>query len=178
LSRGARVLDLYCYAGGFAIAAAQAGADQVLALDRSEAALALAARSAELNGVGERCRFQRADAFGEVSRLGAQGERFDVVIADPPAFVKSKKDLGPGLRGYRKLARLAATLVAPGGLLFIASCSHNVEPPDFAEAVRRGLEDAGRSGRILRSAGAAPDHPVHPWLPESAYLKAQALVLD
>ncbi|HJT08523.1 MAG TPA: class I SAM-dependent rRNA methyltransferase [Stellaceae bacterium] len=178
LSQGARVLDLYCYAGGFAIAAAQAGADQVLALDRSEAALALAARSAEMNGVGARCRFQRADAFGEVSRLGAQGERFDVVIADPPAFVKSKKDLGPGLRGYRKLARLAATLVAPGGLLFIASCSHNVEPPDFAEAVRRGLEDAGRSGRILRSAGAAPDHPVHPWLPESAYLKAQALALD
>lgn len=178
LSQGARVLDLYCYAGGFAVAAAQAGADQVLALDRSEAALALAARAAEMNGVGERCRFQRADAFGEVSRLGAQGERFDVVIADPPAFVKSKKDLGPGLRGYRKLARLAATLVQPSGLLFIASCSHNVEPPDFAEAVRRGLEDAGRSGRILRSAGAAPDHPVHPWLPESAYLKAQALVLD
>ncbi|HKW55018.1 MAG TPA: class I SAM-dependent rRNA methyltransferase [Stellaceae bacterium] len=178
LSTGARVLDLYCYAGGFAIAAAQAGADAVLALDRSESALALAAQSAEINGVGERCRFQRADAFGELSRLVAQGERFDVVIADPPAFVKSKKDLGPGLRGYRKLARLSATLVAQGGVLFIASCSHNVEPPDFAEAVRRGLEDAGRSGRILRSAGAAPDHPVHPWLPESAYLKAQALVLD
>ena len=178
LSRGARVLDLYCYAGGFAIAAAQAGAAQVLALDRSEAALALAARAADMNGVGERCRFQRADAFGEVSRLGSSGERFDVVIADPPAFVKSKKDLGPGLRGYRKLARLAATLVNPGGVLFIASCSHNVEPPDFAEAVRRGLEDAGRGGRILRSAGAAPDHPVHPWLPESAYLKAQTLVLD
>ncbi len=178
LSAGARVLDLYCYAGGFAIAAAQAGADAVLALDRSEPALALAAASAELNGVGRRCRFQRADAFGELSRLVAAGERFDVVIADPPAFVKSKKDLGPGLRGYRKLARLAATLVERGGVLFIASCSHNVEPPDFAEAVRRGLEDAGRSGRILRSAGAAPDHPVHPWLPESAYLKAQALVLD
>jgi 23S rRNA (cytosine1962-C5)-methyltransferase len=178
LSAGARVLDLYCYAGGFAVAAALAGADAVVALDRSEPALALAAQSAELNGVGERCRFQRADAFGEVSRLVATGERFDVVIADPPAFVKSKKDLGPGLRGYRKLARLAATLVAPGGVLFIASCSHNVEPPDFAEAVRRGLEDAGRSGRILRSSGAAPDHPVHPWLPESAYLKAQALVLD
>ena len=178
LSRGARVLDLYCYAGGFAIAAAQAGAAQVLALDRSEAALALAARAADMNGVGERCRFQRADAFGEVSRLGSSGERFDVVIADPPAFVKSKKDLGPGLRGYRKLARLAATLVNPGGVLFIASCSHNVEPPDFAEAVRRGLEDAGRGGRILRSAGAATDHPVHPWLPESAYLKAQVLLLD
>jgi 23S rRNA (cytosine1962-C5)-methyltransferase len=178
LCAGARVLDLYCYAGGFAVQAALAGADAVLALDRSEPALALAAASAGLNGVGQRCRFERADAFGELARLVAAGERFDAVIADPPAFVKSKKDLGPGLRGYRKLARLTATLVAPGGLLFIASCSHNVEPGEFAEAVRRGLEDAGRGGRVLRSAGAAPDHPVHPWLPESAYLKSQTLVLD
>jgi 23S rRNA (cytosine1962-C5)-methyltransferase len=178
LCAGARVLDLYCYTGGFAVQAAMGGADAVLALDGSEPALSLAAQAAELNGVGERCRFQHADAFGELVRLGAAGERFDVVIADPPAFVKSKKDLGPGLRGYRKLARLAASLVAPAGVLFIASCSHNVEPPDFAEAVRRGLEDAGRSGRILLSSGAAPDHPVHPWLPESAYLKAQVLVLD
>jgi 23S rRNA (cytosine1962-C5)-methyltransferase len=178
LAAGARVLDLYCYTGGFAVAAARAGADAVLGLDRSEPALALAAASADRNGVGERCRFQRADAFGELARLTGEGARFDLVIADPPAFVKSKKDLGPGLRGYRKLARLAASLVAPGGVLFLASCSHNVEPPDFAEAVRRGLEDAGRTGRILRSAGAAPDHPVHPWLPESAYLKAEVLVLD
>jgi 23S rRNA (cytosine1962-C5)-methyltransferase len=178
LAAGARVLDLYCYTGGFAVAAARAGADAVLGLDRSEPALALAAASADLNGVGERCRFQRADAFGELARLSGEGARFDLVIADPPAFVKSKKDLGPGLRGYRKLARLAASLVAPGGVLFLASCSHNVEPPDFAEAVRRGLEDASRTGRILRSAGAAPDHPVHPWLPESAYLKAEVLVLD
>ena len=178
LCAGARVLDLYCFSGGFAVQAARGGADRVLALDSSEPALALAAAAAELNGVGERCRFQRADAFGEVARLVDAAERFDVVIADPPAFVKSKKDLGPGLRGYRKLARLAASLVAPGGVLFIASCSHNVEPPDFAEAVRRGLEDAGRGGRIVVSAGAAPDHPVHPWLPESAYLKAQVLTLD
>jgi len=178
LAAGARVLDLYCYTGGFAVAAARAGADAVLGLDRSEPALALAAASADLNGVGDHCRFQRADAFGELARLSGEGARFDLVIADPPAFVKSKKDLGPGLRGYRKLARLAASLVAPGGVLFLASCSHNVEPPDFAEAVRRGLEDAGRTGRILRSAGAAADHPVHPWLPESAYLKAEVLVLD
>ena len=178
LAAGARVLDLYCYTGGFAVAAARAGADAVLGLDRSEPALALAAASADLNGVGDHCRFQRADAFGELARLSGEGARFDLVIADPPAFVKSKKDLGPGLRGYRKLARLAASLVAPGGVLFLASCSHNVEPPDFAEAVRRGLEDASRTGRILRSAGAAPDHPVHPWLPESAYLKAEVLLLD
>jgi 23S rRNA (cytosine1962-C5)-methyltransferase len=178
LCAGARVLDLYCFSGGFAVQAARAGADRVLALDRSEPPLALAAAAAELNGVSERCRFQRAEAFGELARLSDAAERFDVVIADPPAFVKSKKDLGAGLRGYRKLARLAANLVAPGGVLFIASCSHNVEAPDFAEAVRRGLEDAERGGRILISAGAAPDHPVHPWLPESAYLKAQVLALD
>jgi 23S rRNA (cytosine1962-C5)-methyltransferase len=178
LSRGARVLDLYCFGGGFAIAAALAGADAVVAIDRSEPALTLAAASAELNGVGGRCRFLRGEAFAELARLDAAGERFDVVIADPPAFVKSKKDLAPGLRGYRKLARLAAALVAPGGFLFTASCSHNVTVEDFAEAARRGLVDAERQGRIILSAGAAPDHPVHPALPESAYLKAQVLALD
>jgi 23S rRNA (cytosine1962-C5)-methyltransferase len=178
LATGARVLDLYSFTGGFAIAAAMAGAGRVLALDRSEAALALAAEAAAMNGVGETCRFQRADIFEMLERLAVDGERFDLVVADPPAFVKSKKDLGPGLRGYRKLARLAATLVAPGGVMFMASCSHNVEPTAFAEAVRRGLEDARRGGRILRTSGAAADHPVHPWLPESAYLKAELLALD
>ena len=82
------------------------------------------------------------------------------------------------LRGYRKLARLAAQLTAPGGFLFLASCSYNVGAEEFAEAVRHGLADAGRFGRILKSAGAAPDHPVHPALPESAYLKALTLSLD
>ena len=178
LAKGARVLDLYSFTGGFAIATAMAGADAVLALDRSEPALALAAQAAAMNGVGETCRFQRADIFETLERLGAESERFDLVIADPPAFVKSKKDLGAGLRGYRKLARLAATLVAPGGVMFMASCSHNVEPTAFAEATRRGLEDARRGGRILRTSGAAADHPVHPWLPESAYLKAELLALD
>ena len=100
------------------------------------------------------------------------------MVADPPAFVKSKKDLGAGLKGYRKLARLAAAVVAGNGLLFIASCSHNVDEASFAEAVRRGLADAGRTGRILLNSGAAPDHPVHPFLPESAYLKAQTIALD
>jgi 23S rRNA (cytosine1962-C5)-methyltransferase len=178
LAAGGRVLDVYCYAGGLAVLAARMGADRVLGIDRSEPALALAAASAELNGVGETCRFARAEAFRELEQLASAGERFDVVFADPPAFVKAKKDLGPGLRGYRKLARLAAALVAPNGILFIASCSHNVTPEDFAEAVRRGLGDAGRSGRILLSSGAAPDHPVHPALPESAYLKAMTLALD
>jgi 23S rRNA (cytosine1962-C5)-methyltransferase len=178
LAKSARVLDLYCFVGGFAIEAAVAGAAAVVGIDRSEAALALAARAAALNGVEGRSAFRRGEAFAELQTLASAGERFDLVIADPPAFVKSKKDLGPGLRGYRKLARLAAGVVAPQGYLFLASCSHNVSPEDFWEAVRRGLEDASRSGRLLRSAGAAPDHPVHPHLPESAYLKGLVLALD
>ena len=175
---GGRVLDAYCFGGGFGILAALSGADQVLAVDRSETALQLAARAAELNGVGARCRFAKGDAFEELERLHSQGERFDLVIADPPAFARSKKDLGPALRGYRKLARLSASLVAKGGTLFIASCSHQVETEAFADAVRRGLQDAQRDGRIVATTGAAPDHPVHPFLPESAYLKAQLLALD
>ena len=101
-----------------------------------------------------------------------------MVVADPPAFVKSRKDLGSGLRGYRKLARLAASLVEPGGFLFIASCSHNVGAEALLVEVIRGLEAAGRTSRILREAGAAADHPVHPHLPETAYLKSLLLQLD
>ncbi|MGH6990217.1 MAG: class I SAM-dependent rRNA methyltransferase, partial [Stellaceae bacterium] len=178
LAKGARLLDLYCFTGGFAIAAASAGAREVVGIDRSEPALALARQAAEMNGAANCCRFERAEVFARLEELAAAGDRFDIVVADPPAFVKSRKELGPGLRGYRKLARLAAALVAPGGALFIASCSHNVAVLDFAEAVRRGLHDAGRVGRIIQSSGAAPDHPVHPDLPESAYLKAQLLALD
>jgi 23S rRNA (cytosine1962-C5)-methyltransferase len=178
LARGARVLDLYCYTGGFAVQAARGGAAAVLGIDRSEPALALAMEAAELNGVGGTCSFRRGEAFAEAGALAGCGERFDVVIADPPAFAKSRKDAPAALRGYRKLARLAASVTAAGGILFIASCSFHIEAADFAEAVRRGLADAGRAGRILRLAGADADHPVHPALPETAYLKTLTLAVD
>ena len=178
LAKDALLLDLYSFGGGFAVSAALAGAKAVSAIDRSDPALQLAAKAADSNRVASRCRFSRGEAFAELERLAGEGARFDIVVADPPAFVKSKKDLGAGLKGYRKLARLAAAVVAGNGLLFIASCSHNVDEASFAEAVRRGLADAGRTGRILLSSGAAPDHPVHPFLPESAYLKAQTIALD
>jgi len=178
LSAGLGLLDFYSYAGGFALAAAAAGAREVTAVDRSEAALALAEKSAAMNGFQDRCRFRRAEAFEELERLGAAGTRFGVVVADPPAFVKSKKELKQGARGYRKLARLAAAVVEPSGFLFIASCSHNMPVEEFERQVARGLVDAGREGRILSAAGAAPDHPVHPALPESAYLKSLLLQLD
>ena len=178
LCREARVLDLYCFGGGFAIEAALSGAHEILGIDRSETALALAGRAAQMNDVSARCQFRRGEIFAELQSMLDRGERFDVVISDPPAFVRSRKDLGPGLRGYRKLARLAAGVTAPRGYLFLASCSHNVTPEDFAQAATQGLNDADRQGRILLSAGAAPDHPTHPNLPESAYLKALVLALD
>jgi 23S rRNA (cytosine1962-C5)-methyltransferase len=178
LARNSRVLDLYCFTGGFAVQAARAGAREVLGIDRSEPALALAAEAAVMNEADCICNFRRAEAFGEMARLADAGERFDVVVADPPAFAKSRREAPAAIRGYRKLARLAASLTARGGILFIASCSYNVGAAEFAEAVRRGLADAGRGGRILRSAGAGPDHPVHPSLPESAYLKTMTLALD
>lgn len=178
LCRGARMLDLYCGAGGFAVAAAGAGAAAVEAVDRSEAALASARTAAAMNGFAARCEFRRGEAFAEAARLAAAGERFDVVVADPPAFAKSKKEQGPALRGYRKLARLAAALVGRAGFLFLASCSYHVAEAEFLEAVRRGVADAGRPARILRVAGAGPDHPIHPLLPETAYLKTVTLALD
>jgi 23S rRNA (cytosine1962-C5)-methyltransferase len=178
LAPGARLLDLYCYSAGFAVRAAHAGAASALGIDRSEPALTLAAAAARRGGVEERCSFRRGEVFAEAAALAAAGERFDIVVADPPPFARAKRDVGPALRGYRKLARLAAQLTASGGFLFLASCSHNVAPGEFAEAVRRGLADAGRAGRILRNAGASPDHPVHPALPETAYLKSLTLALD
>ncbi len=178
MAAGARVLDGYAYIGGFGISCARAGAREVTILDRSALSLELAQQSAKRNGVENICKFTKADVFTELERLGAAGERFDIVIVDPPAFVKSKKDLQAGVRGYRKLARLAAPLVTPGGLLFIASCSHNVDRLTFDEQVARGIEDADRSARILFEGGAGLDHPVHPALPETAYLKASLLQLD
>lgn len=178
LAKGGRMLDLYCHTGGFAIAAAAAGARQVLAVDRSAPSLALATQAASRNKVGQKIRFDTADVFDVLAAVGASKERFDVVVADPPAFVKAKKDHAAGLRGYRKLLRLAAGVVKPGGILFAASCSQLVSVEDFAEQLRLALADIGREGRILRRSGADLDHPVHPALPQSDYLKALAVALD
>ena len=178
LGRGGKVLDACCHTGAFAIHAVAAGAESVLGVDSSEPALELAAENASRNGVAERCAFRRGDVFDVLGDLAAGSERFQLVIADPPAFVKSKRELATGLRGYRKLADRAARLVAPGGWLFIASCSHNVDAAAFAAEVAKGIAKAGRTGRIVRASGAAADHPVHPHLPETAYLKGLTLRLD
>ena len=177
-ARQNRVLDCYSFSGGFTTQAALAGAREVIALDRSQSALDLAAKAATANGVSGVCSFVKGEAFTQMAEFARQKERFELVIADPPAFVKTKKGLAQGLKGYRKVARLAASLVAPEGTLFVASCSHHADPVSFTEQIKRGLTDAGRQGRILYSGGAGPDHPVHPALPETAYLKAVLLALD
>ena len=175
LAQGGTMLDAYCYAGGFGLLAAQKGASAVTLIDSAEGALALARKAAEANGLTPRCTFIHKDVMEELPRLSGA---FDVVSLDPPAFVKSKKDIMAGLKGYAKLAKLGAPLVTSGGFMAIFSCSHHAALPDFTAAVAEGLSKAGRTGRIIRTSGAGPDHPVHPQLPEGAYLKCLVLQLD
>jgi 23S rRNA (cytosine1962-C5)-methyltransferase len=176
LAKDRSVLDAYSYAGGFGVLAAKAGAKEVICLDSSAPALALAEESARASGVTVKP--VRADVFEELERLAAHNETFDIVIADPPPFVRSKKDLEAGARAYRKLARMAAAVTAPGGILLMASCSHNIAPERFAAECAAGIGRAGRRSSLIRQAGAGPDHPVHPLLPQSAYLKALVYSLD
>ena len=177
LAQGATVLDAFCHTGGFGIGCAVAGAASVMLLDRSEHALATAMQAATLNGVAERVTAQRGEAMDALERMVGEGRRYGVVIADPPAFAKARRDQPAALRAYGKLARLAATLTERGGFLFIASCSHHVAPGEFADAVAWGVHRARREARILHMGGAGPDHPLHPMLPESAYLKGMLLHL-
>ena len=178
LARKRSVLDCYTYAGGFALAAAKAGAREVVAVDSSAPALALAEEAAVANGIADRCSFLKADVFEELDRLAAQRECFQVVIADPPPFVRARKDLETGAKAYRKLARMAAGVTAPGGFLLLASCSHNISAERFALECAIGIERAGREAALLRQAGAGADHPAHPMLPETAYLKTLVYALS
>jgi len=177
LPGGATLLDAFCHTGGFGLLAAKAGAREVMLLDRSQPALDLALASAAANGLSGRIAAQKGEALETLERMVGGQRRFDIVVADPPAFAKSRKDIPAALRAYQRLARICAQLVNPGGFLFIASCSHHAAPPEFAAAVAEGVWRARREAKLLASTGAGPDHPVHPMLPESAYLKAQLLQL-
>jgi 23S rRNA (cytosine1962-C5)-methyltransferase len=176
LAKGASVLDAYSYVGGFALAAAKAGAREATGLDSSASAIALADESAAANRLP--AKFVRGDVFEELERLAQAGEKFDIVVADPPPFVKAKKDLEPGAKAYRKLARLAARVTAPNGFLLLASCSHNISSERFSLECAGGIARAERTASLIRQAGAGLDHPIHPMLPESAYLKALVFAID
>lgn len=176
LSAGRRVLDCYCHTGGFALRAAQAGATAATGVDSAGAALELATAGAAANDLAQVCTFEKADVFDYLGE--AKRGTFDLVIADPPAFAKLRKHVKPSLKAYRKLGRLAGRVVAANGFLAVGCCSHHVPPAEFIEAISHGVRDAGKTGRIIRFSGAGPDHPVHPALPESAYLKFLVFALD
>ncbi len=173
LARDARVLDVFCHIGAFGLRCALAGASEVTLVDSSAPALAQAEKAAAMNGVAGRVHIRRGDAFDTMVALA--GQRFDIVICDPPAFARSRKDAEAGLRAYARMARLAAPLVAPGGFLFVASCSHHAPLEAWSAQIAVGLHRARREGRILFTGGAGPDHPVHPHLLETAYLKTQLI---
>ena len=169
VARDARVLDVFTHVGGFALAALAADAESALAVDGSQPALHLAAEGAARTGVGTRFETRRGDAFEAMAAL--EGERFDVVVADPPAFAPTKAALERGLRAYERVARLASPLVAEGGFLTLCSCSHAAALDKFRNASLRGIARAGREAVLLRTGSAGPDHPMHPQLTEGGYLK-------
>jgi 23S rRNA (cytosine1962-C5)-methyltransferase len=173
LAKDARVLDVFCHVGAFGLRCALAGASDVTLVDSSASTLAQAEIAATLNGIADAVHIRRDDAFDAMAALA--GERFDIVVCDPPAFARSRKDAEAGLRAYGRMARLAAPLVASGGFLFVASCSYHAPVEAWSAQIAFGLHRARREGRILFTGGAGPDHPVHPHLPESAYLKTQLI---
>jgi len=172
LAREARVLDVFAHVGGFSLAALAAGAGHAVAVDGSAPALDLARDGAARMGVGDRFETRKGDAFEVMEAVAGEGAHFDLVICDPPAFAPSKQALEKGLRAYERVARLAAALVAPGGYLGLCSCSHAVDLGRFRSACTRGIGRAGREAQLIHTGFAGPDHPLHPNLAESGYLKA------
>lgn len=172
LAKDARVLDLFSHVGGFGLAALAQGASEALCVDGSASALDLAEAGAKASGVADRFATRKGDAFAVTDDMAIAGEMFDVVIADPPAFAPNKQALHKGLRAYERAALHAAKLVAPGGYLVLCSCSHAAELGKFRQASIRGIGRAGRRAQLIGTGGAGPDHPTHPSLAESSYLKA------
>jgi 23S rRNA (cytosine1962-C5)-methyltransferase len=169
LADAGRVLDVFSYVGAWAVPAARAGA-AVTCVDSSSGALEFAARNAAANGV--ELATIRADAFAALEELHAAREKFDVVIVDPPAFIKRRKDAGKGEAAYKRLNQLAMQLLPRDGMLVSCSCSYHLEPAALLDAIQKGGRHLGRFVQVIASGGQAPDHPVHPAIPETRYLKA------
>jgi 23S rRNA (cytosine1962-C5)-methyltransferase len=169
--RGARVLDVFCYLGAWGLAAARAGAREVLCVDSSAPALDLLQRSAAANGLGN-VRTERADAFEALAALRAAGEKFDVVIVDPPAFIKRRKDAPKGQAAYRKLNQQAMQVLSRDGFLVSCSCSHHLAQDDLIVAIQQSARHVDRFAQVVEVGGHAPDHPLHPAIAETRYLKS------
>ncbi len=170
VSPGMRVLDVFSYAGAWAISALTRGAREALCVDSSEAALQLAQRNASANGVS--LAIERGDAFDVLDELVRRGERFDAVVLDPPAFIKRKKDMARGQAAYRKLNQIAMRLLERDALLVSCSCSYHLEAEELLTLIQAAARHSGRFVQVLYAGGQSPDHPVHPAILETRYLKA------
>ena len=168
--KGARVLDVFSYVGAWGIRAAKSGASEVLCVDSSATALELAAKNADNNRM--KIATRKGDAFEVLEALAEEKARFDVVIVDPPAFAKRRKDLPKALAAYKRLNQLAMKLLDGDGILVSCSCSYHVSAEDLQDAIAKAARAAGKHLQILELGGQAPDHPVHPAIPETRYLKA------
>jgi len=168
---GARVLDLFAYLGAWGLRAAAMGAKAVTCVDASASAVKLIEDNARRNGLADRVRAERADAFECLKALRGQRERFDVVILDPPAFVKRRKDLKEGALAYRRLNEMAMQVLSRDGILVTCSCSYHMPRETLLDAIQRGARHLDRNVQVLQSLQQAPDHPVHPAIPETGYLK-------
>jgi 23S rRNA (cytosine1962-C5)-methyltransferase len=170
LSRGRRVLDAFCYAGGFACHALLGGAARAVLLDSSAEARALARRNLALNGLEARAELQEGNAFDGLRDIDARGERFGLVVLDPPPFTRRKDSLEAAARGYKEINIRGLRLLERGGLLATFSCSHHVTPAMFEEICRQAAGDAGVRARVLASLTQGRDHPIILTIPESRYL--------
>jgi 23S rRNA (cytosine1962-C5)-methyltransferase len=170
LRPGARVLDVCSYVGAWAATALRAGAGSACCVDSSQAALDYAAANAARNGLT--LETLREDAFDALRILAGRGRRFDVVVLDPPAFIKRKKDIPQGQAAYRKLNQLALALLAAEGILVSCSCSYHLAAEELVSAIQAAARHTRRFVQILEAGGQSPDHPVHPAIPETRYLKA------
>ncbi len=177
LCPGSRVLDAFCYSGVWGLFALRWGASHVTWLDASAEALELVRLNARANGM-EPAHTVRADAVDFLKDSARRGERFDLVIVDPPAFAKSRRHVPEALRGYLNLNKWALRCVRAGGHLLTCSCSHHVRPGVFVQTLARAARAAGRPVRVVARGGQGPDHPWIPAMPETAYLKAVLLQVD
>lgn len=175
LSRG-EVLDAFAYQGAFAMHLAPR-AQRVTLVESSEAALALARDNARLNGY-DNLEPVKANVFSFLKQAGPDSRRFDLIVLDPPAFAKSRRDRPAAVRGYREINRRALQLLNPSGVLITCSCSYNLSEPEFLEVVRQAAAAAGRPARLVERRGAARDHPALLALPESLYLKCLILEVE
>jgi len=167
---GRRMLDAFCFSGAFACHALRSGATQALLLDSSADALALARRNLELNGAADRALLREGNAFDLLRGLEAAGERFGVVVLDPPPFTRRKDSIDAAARGYKEINLRGLRLLEPGGVVATFSCSHHITPGLFEEICREAAGDAGIAVRVLQTLSQSRDHPVLLTIPESRYL--------